>query len=200
MEISKPDFLNQIHSFGSQESLKVDRRSRQEIRDDYTQKLAEISKDEIRQAINFLNSSDFSDFNAEEHDKEIDFINDCLVKLERYKDDFESLNSEHSRRINLKREELKLDADADLSEKWRTFRFRILGSGLLIITLFLLGTLNHHITWLHLPFERIFSTQLPIATNLISSPQMVQTPSIMPTPSTAEKQNEQTNLKAEDDK
>lgn len=131
-----------------------DKRSRAEIREDFEKKLKALDKNAIE---------DLKDKILDIHDpKELmslkEDIEDSLLKLIRYYDQFEDLNSSESRKVALKEKELKLDARYDWREKARLFFFRILGSALVVVTLFAIGYIEHEYEWARLPMSKYLNT------------------------------------------
>jgi len=138
----------------------VDMRTRQERKDDRQIELSKLNIDDIRDALEYMRNEDSELREPESVTRNHQLVVDNLELFLQHKTTFEDLNSDHSRRIALRKNELDIEADADLKEKWRTFKFRVLGSGLLVATLFVIGTINHHVSWLHLPFESLLKPSL----------------------------------------
>lgn len=156
----------------------IDNRSRTEKKEDREFELALIDFDDINEALEFM--EDPSVVESMDDDALIEkkkLVVDCLEKFSRYKAEFEELNSDHYRRIKLKQHELFIEANADWKEKWRTFWFRVLGSLLLIITLFAIGTIHHHVNWLYLPFESVMKMKAITPT---TASQVMFQPSVQP--------------------
>ncbi|MFG1489123.1 hypothetical protein ABMA58_07715 [Oceanospirillum sp. HFRX-1_2] len=130
-----------------------DNRSRAEVREDFEKKLEQLDFSVLEQLKeNSLNASEPEEFMVLKDD-----IEDALIKFLRFYKTFEDLNSEESRKVALKEKELKLEAKHDWSNKFRLFFFRILGSALLIITLFSIGYVEHEYDWARLPMTKYFS-------------------------------------------
>lgn len=131
-----------------------DKRSRSEVREDFEKKLKSLDKDAIEDLkAKLVEAHDPEEVMALKED-----IEDSLIKFIRYYDHFEDLNSDESRKVALKEKELKLDARYDWREKARLFFFRVLGSVLVVITLFVIGYIEHEYDWARLPMSKYLNT------------------------------------------
>ncbi|WP_139332590.1 hypothetical protein [Aquipseudomonas alcaligenes] len=131
-----------------------DNRSRAERREDFERKLKALDKNSIEALRDRVrDSNDPDELAAMKED-----IQNSLTKLIIFYDNFESLNSEESRKVSLKERELKLEARYDWREKSRLFLFRILGSALVVVTLFFIGYVEHEYEWARLPMTKYLNT------------------------------------------
>ena len=135
-----------------------DNRSRTERREDFEKDLSALDKKaliELKEQIIDLSEhgSGSSDLWAHKED-----IENSLIKLIRYIDKFEDLNSDESRKVALKEQELKLEAKHDWAEKFRLFFFRVLATGLFIASLFIMGYVEHNYDWARLPLSKYIKT------------------------------------------
>jgi hypothetical protein len=132
-----------------------DKRSRAERREDFEKELASLDKEaliELRDKIqDIYEHSESHELKLWEYKEDLE---NSVIKLIRYIDKFESLNSEESRKIELKKKELKLDAKHDWSDKFRLFFFRVLASALFIGTLFAIGYIEKEYDWATLPLSK----------------------------------------------
>ncbi|WP_415902197.1 hypothetical protein ACMXYR_14935 [Neptuniibacter sp. QD29_5] len=138
----------------------IDRRSRAEIREDFEKELSKIDKKHIDDLISFFHGVEERgpDESVEEQFlKESESIKNTLIKFSRTIEDFNHLNSEQERKLSLKEQELSLEASHDWREKFRLFFFRVLASGLLVVTLFAIGYIEHEYDWAHLPMSKYLS-------------------------------------------
>lgn len=154
-DLSKTQLGSVTHPFEPIKTRIPDLRSSEQRRADKEQELAKIDKQSISSALNVIN-----DFIKQDRatstlslTAEANNIKNCLLKFEKYIDDLEEANSDKARKIALKKEEQKLDAKYDFWEKVRLFGFRVLGSILLIVTVFAIGTIDAKVEWLHLPLS-----------------------------------------------
>jgi hypothetical protein len=159
-----PDFANALSKFQVPEAKLPsaplpDKRSRAERREDFEKELAALDKDaliELRkkiQDIDEYSETYKSDFWAYKEDLE-----NSIIKLIRYMNKFEELNSNESRKITLKEQELKLEARHDWAEKFRLFFFRVLATALFVGSLFAIGYLEHNYEWAKLPLSKYVKT------------------------------------------
>jgi hypothetical protein len=131
-----------------------DTRSRAERREDFEKELASLDRVTIENLRDkLLESSKDDDLKYIKEDLE-----NALIKFIRFYDKFEDLNSDESRKVALKEKELILEAKHDWKEKFRLFFFRVLGSALLIITLFFIGYIEHEYDWARLPMSKYLNT------------------------------------------
>jgi len=133
----------------------VDKRSRAEWREDFEKELAALDKDaliELRDNIQDIN--DYSDNHESELWTHKEDLENSVIKLIRYMNKFDDLNSEESRKIALTEQELKLEAKHDWAEKFRLFFFRILATTLFVISLFAIGYIEHNYDWAKLPLSK----------------------------------------------
>lgn len=143
----------------------IDQRSRVERREDLEKALAGIDKEALRELIEWAEKPGFSDHNSKEENIK-EFLDKrskmalALTKFDRYIKDFERLNSEEERRLTYKEKEHRLESLADWKEKFRTFLFRVLGSMLLIATLFSIGYIEKNYEWATLPLTQYFKPGL----------------------------------------
>ena len=148
--------MNNIDSLTGNRSFEIpspiipDNRSRAERREDFEKRLKSLDK----KAIEDLKERVIETSDSEELMNLKEDIEDSLVKFIRFYDRFEDLNSEESRKVALKEKELKLDARYDWREKSRLFLFRILGSALVVVTLFAIGYIEHEYEWARLPMSK----------------------------------------------
>lgn len=146
--------LTENRSYEMPSPIIPDKRTRAEVREDFEKKLKALDKDTIEELKNkILDINEPGDLMALKED-----IEDSLVKFIRYYDHFEDLNSDESRKVALKEKELKLDARYDWREKARLFFFRVLGSVLLVVTLFVIGYIEHEYEWARLPMSKYLNT------------------------------------------
>lgn len=141
-----------------------DTRSRVERREDFEKELEALDKMaliELKDTILDMSSSDL--YQSKFWDKKEDLEN-SLVKLIRYMDKFDDLNSEESRKVALKEQELRLEAKHDWAEKFRLFFFRVLATGLFISSLFAIGYIEHNYEWAKLPLSKYVKAvpQVPV--------------------------------------
>ena len=142
-----------------------DQRSRFEKKEDFQKVLDEIDKDSLIDLkvslFKAVVSQDVKDLT-----KQSQQVQNVLDKFILYIDNFEGFNSEESRKISFKEQELKLEANHDFHEKKRLFGFRVAASVLFIVTLFLIGSLEHNVEWLRLPLSKYIK---PVDSLLIKS-------------------------------
>jgi hypothetical protein len=131
-----------------------DKRTRSEVREDYDKKLKALDK----KAIEALKNKVSEAYSSEDIMLLKDDIEDSLAKFIRYYDAFENLNLDESRKVVLKEKELKLEASYDWRAKARLFFFRILGSALVVITLFGIGYIESEYEWAKLPMSKYLVT------------------------------------------
>jgi hypothetical protein len=112
--------------FTSPKIPKIDKRSRAEIREDFEKDLTALDKKALIQLKDNIIDLSENDSNQSGMLSHKDEIENSLIKFIRYIDKFEDLNSEESRKVALKEQELKLDARHDWAEKFRLFFFRLL--------------------------------------------------------------------------
>ena len=89
----------------------IDKRSRAERREDFEKELAALDKEaliELRDKIQ--NIDDYSENYESEFWTHKEDLENSVIKLIRYMNEFDDLNSGESRKISLKEQELKLDA------------------------------------------------------------------------------------------
>lgn len=130
-------------------------RTRAEIREDFNNRLKKLDI----QAIDKLSKVVIkADKYSEEYQNCKADIEDALRKFLRYYNEFEDLNSEESRKVSLKEQELKLEAKHDWAEKCRLFFFRILASVLFIVSLFTIGYIEKEYDWATLPLSKYVSS------------------------------------------
>lgn len=123
----------------------VDKRTETEKRSDHKEKIDAIDKQDIIELQELLVKNAF----PEEIGKKFhNILEKCLSNINLS----ESLNSEESRKIKLKEQELKLDAKHDWKEKFRSLFFRFCGSIIFVCTLFLIGWLDKQ-EWATLPLS-----------------------------------------------
>ncbi|ELB2152578.1 hypothetical protein QNS29_004766 [Vibrio parahaemolyticus] len=132
-----------------------DKRSRTEIREDFEKELQALDKDAIEKLKDDVCAMDQY---SEEYSNSKNDVENALVKILRFYDKFENLNSEESRKVALKEQELKLEAKHDWAEKFRLFFFRVLASVLFIVTLFTIGYIEKEYDWATLPMSKYIST------------------------------------------
>ncbi|WP_231758797.1 hypothetical protein [Microbulbifer elongatus] len=129
---------------------KQDNRTRQERREDFEEELGKIDRaflEDIKNTV--LNSQSKEELWSLKEE-----VENCLIKFSRYFDSFENFNAEETRKVELKKRELKLEARHDWSSKFRLFFFRVLASFLLIVTLFSIGYIEHEYEWARLPMSK----------------------------------------------
>ena len=155
-----PSIMNNIDALTRNMNLEIprpiipDNRSRAERREDFEEKLKSLDKKTIESLKDkVIETHEPEDLMALKED-----IEDSLIKLISFYDRFEDLNSEESRKVALKEKELKLDAHYDWREKARLFLFRILGSALVVVTLFAIGYIEHEYEWARLPMSKYLNT------------------------------------------
>lgn len=148
------DRLAASSSYEIQGPIIPDNRSRLEVREDFERKLKSLDKDKIEDLLVKVEKIN----NPDEFISLREDIEDSLVKFIRFYDCFEDLNSEESRKVALKEKELKLDARYDWRDKARLFFFRILGSALVVVTLFVIGYVEHEYEWARLPMTKYLNT------------------------------------------
>lgn len=137
----------------------VDKRSRAERREDFEKELAALDKDaliELRDKIQDIN--DYSEGFESEFWSHKEDLENSVIKLIRYMNKFDDLNSDESRKIALKEQELKLEAKHDWADKFRLFFFRILATALFVSSLFIIGYLEHNYEWAKLPLSKYVKT------------------------------------------
>jgi hypothetical protein len=135
-----------------------DNRSRTERREDFEKDLAALDKKELialKESIMDISEYGSGESKLWEHK---DDIENSLIKLIRYIDKFEDLNSDESRKVALKEQELKLEAKHDWAEKYRLFFFRVLATALFITSLFIMGYIEHNYDWARLPLSKYIKT------------------------------------------
>ncbi|ELH7496491.1 hypothetical protein ACSYON_004354 [Vibrio vulnificus] len=132
-----------------------DKRSRTEIREDFEKELQALDKDAIEK---LKDDICVMEQYSEEYSNSKNDVENALVKFLRFYDKFEDLNSEESRKVALKEQELKLEAKHDWAEKFRLFFFRVLASVLFIVTLFTIGYIEKEYDWATLPMSKYIST------------------------------------------
>ncbi|EGQ9279566.1 hypothetical protein K6672_004301 [Vibrio vulnificus] len=132
-----------------------DKRSRTEIREDFEKELQALDKDAIEKLKDDICAMEQY---SEEYSNSKNDVENALVKFLRFYDKFEDLNSEESRKVALKEQELKLEAKHDWAEKFRLFFFRVLASVLFIVTLFTIGYIEKEYDWATLPMSKYIST------------------------------------------
>ncbi|CAH6820495.1 conserved hypothetical protein [Vibrio chagasii] len=132
-----------------------DKRSRTEIREDFEKELKALDKYAIEKLKDDICAMEQY---SEEYSKSKNDVENALVKILRFYDKFEDLNSEESRKVGLKEQELKLEAKHDWAEKFRLFFFRVLASVLFIVTLFTIGYIEKEYDWATLPMSKYIST------------------------------------------
>ena len=137
-------------------SINVDSRSRAERLEDLDKALADIDLDKIRAIVKVFKTTDVFDDSVT--DKLKSDVTNTLEKFARYFNEFQELNSEGSRKIELKQEELKLEVQHDWKAKWRLFFFRVLATVLFISTLFVVGYIEHSYDWARLPMSKYLNT------------------------------------------
>jgi len=148
------DALTRNMNFEIPKPIIPDNRSRAERREDFEKKLKSLDKKTIEDLKDrVIEIREPEDLMALKED-----IEDSLIKFIRFYDRFEDLNSEESRKVALKEKELKLDAHYDWREKARLFLFRILGSALVVVTLFAIGYIEHEYEWARLPMSKYLNT------------------------------------------
>ncbi|OJI53400.1 hypothetical protein [Vibrio vulnificus] len=132
-----------------------DTRSRAERREDFDRRLKQLDRDTIEKLKeDIINADEYSEeYMACKKD-----VEDALIKFLRFYDEFEDLNSEESRKVALKEQELKLAAKHDWAEKFRLFFFRILASVLFIVSLFTIGYIEKEYEWATLPLSKYVSS------------------------------------------
>ncbi|MEZ9178309.1 hypothetical protein ACP43V_08670 [Vibrio genomosp. F10 str. 9ZC157] len=165
-----PDMAKMANVLSSMESSQTnlpnykplipDKRSRTEIRDDFEKELKALNKDAIEKLKNDI--CDMDQY-SEEYNNSKNDIENALIKILRFYDKFEDLNSEESRKVALKEQELKLEAKHDWAEKFRLFFFRVLASVLFIVTLFSIGYIEKEYDWATLPMSKYMSVIPPSA-------------------------------------
>ena len=142
----------------------IDKLSRTEQKEAFEKKLKALDKGAIRDLKNAIADlkpyDDYDEYALQflEYKGEIENV---LVKFLRNIDNFEDLNSEESRKIGLKEQELKLEAKQDWANKWRLFCFRVLATILFISSLFVIGSLEHNYEWARLPMSKYLKTIPP---------------------------------------
>jgi hypothetical protein len=146
--------MTESPAYETPSSIVPDKRSRAEVREDFERKLKSLDKG----VIEGLKDKIIDTHEPEEIMALKEDIEDSLIKFIRYYDQFEDLNSDESRKVALKEKELKLEARYDWREKARLFFFRVLGSALVIVTLFVIGYVEHEYEWAHLPMSKYLST------------------------------------------
>jgi hypothetical protein len=144
--------------FDSYKPLIPDNRTRSERREDFEKELATLDKPELKALLNQIEALSAYDDDHENAlwNQKVN-IENAITKFIKYIDKFETLNSEERRKLDLKREELKLEVSHDWKEKFRTFFFRILASALFISTLFAIGYIEHEYEWARLPLSKYVS-------------------------------------------
>lgn len=148
------DALTRNMNFEIPKPIIPDNRSRAERREDFEKKLKSLDKKTIENLKDrVIEIREPEDLMALKED-----IEDSLIKFIRFYDRFDDLNSEESRKVALKEKELKLDARYDWREKARLFLFRILGSALVVVTLFAIGYIEHEYEWARLPMSKYLNT------------------------------------------
>ena len=148
------DALPRNMNFEIPKPIIPDNRSRAERREDFEKKLKSLDKKTIENLKDrVIEIREPEDLMALKED-----IEDSLIKFIRFYDRFDDLNSEESRKVALKEKELKLDARYDWREKARLFLFRILGSALVVVTLFAIGYIEHEYEWARLPMSKYLNT------------------------------------------
>jgi len=148
------DALTRNMNFEIPKPIIPDNRSRAERREDFEKKLKSLDKKTIENLKDrVIEIREPEDLMALKED-----IEDSLIKFIRFYDRFDDLNSEESRKVSLKEKELKLDARYDWREKARLFLFRILGSALVVVTLFAIGYIEHEYEWARLPMSKYLNT------------------------------------------
>ena len=132
----------------------LDKRSRSERREDFERKLKELDKPTLIQLLDDIkdvsNYEDLWDYKSD--------LQNTVSKLIRYMNEFDDLNSDESRKIALKEQELKLESKHDWAGKFRLFFFRILATVLFVISLFTIGYIEHNYDWAKLPLSKYIKT------------------------------------------
>ncbi len=136
-----------------------DKRSRSERKEDFEKELEALDKEaliELRDKVQ--NISDYTEEYETEFWKHKDDLENTVIKLIRHLNKFEDLNSEESRKIALKEQELKLESRHDWAEKFRLFFFRILATSLFVTSLFAIGYIEDTYEWAKLPLSKYVKT------------------------------------------
>ncbi|KPZ53783.1 hypothetical protein [Pseudoalteromonas sp. P1-25] len=148
----------QIPEYTSANTPVPDNRSRVERREDFEKDLSSLDKKALIKLKEQIIDLGKYDSGQSELWKHKDDIENSLIKLIRYIDKFEDLNSDESRKVALKEQELKLEAKHDWAEKFRLFFFRVLATGLFISSLFIMGYIEHNYDWARLPLSKYIKT------------------------------------------
>jgi phosphoenolpyruvate carboxylase len=156
--ISNINALTAKNQFEIARPMIPDNRTRSERREDFERRLEGIDKKSLEDLKEIISNASSSDELMELKED----IEDSLTKFIQYYDQFNNLNSEESRKVALKEKELKLDARYDWREKARLFLFRILGSALVVATLFAIGYIEHEYEWARLPMSKYLNTSTTI--------------------------------------
>lgn len=163
-EIPKSNFSGMDSKL--QEIKPIDRRSRAEVREDFEGELAKLDKNalvSLKEKVVKLDKYNNEDTDELWRCKED--LENSLVKLIRYIDKFEELNSEESRTVALKEKELKLEGKHDWYDKFRLFFFRVLTSMLFVSTLFAIGYIEKEYDWATLPLSKYVKPAPPVSIN-----------------------------------
>ncbi len=152
----------------------LDNRTSQERREDEKKFLDSITENEIEKYKEKLETLNNLFLNGDKEiiaDRRSEF-DSMFVRLthvlDRYKHDisqYKHLNSDYSRKIELKKSELSLEASADWRSKWRLFLFRVLGTLLFITAIFAIGYLEKNYDWATLPLSKYVSSAPKLPTN-----------------------------------
>lgn len=122
------------------------------MREDFNNELAAIDKKALIKL-----KDDISAFSGNQESElwgRKEEIENFLIKFIRYIAEFEHFKLEESRKIELKKQELRLDAKHDWADKFRLFFFRVLASTLFVITLFAMGYIEKKYDWATLPLSK----------------------------------------------
>lgn len=133
----------------------VDKRSRADRKEDFEKELEALDKEaliELRDRIQDI--SDYTEEYESEFWKHKEDLENSVIKLIRHLNKFDDLNSEESRKISLKEQELKLESRHDWADKFRLFFFRILATTLFVTSLFAIGYIEDTYEWAKLPLSK----------------------------------------------
>jgi hypothetical protein len=136
-----------------------DERSRADKNEDVQKKLDALDEGTLIQLLHTVQAiSVFKEGSQAEFWNHKEDLENSLHKLIRDLNKTDDLNSEESRKISLKKQELELDTRHDWKEKFRLFFFRILTTTLFVISLFAIGYIEDSYEWAKLPLSKYVKT------------------------------------------
>ena len=128
-----------------------DNRTRAERIQDFREQLEAIDRDELERLINVLDSPEIK------YLEDINNLENSLIRFRDLIDQFHQLNDQDFRLLGRRAQELELEEKHDWRSKWRLLFFRVMGTTLLVVTVFLVGYIEHTYDWARLPMSSYFS-------------------------------------------